>query len=305
MGDFLKIFLVLCGIVAAFFVGKGYGEQTFFASEDFKNIAKTKEELNYTRSELENAKVKLQNIINSADRQKTDELLAQILQVFLADLGIRIQNREAILDQAKGSTMALAPVVEKAPAKAPQLMTTLPGLDAHASAENLQQAETPRKQVSERRLGQIKSNEWMLLNSEFDSKLLKRVTLRNVSSFLANANPEINDCDSFIGTFKGTLIGEDGSRQGSISFDLRNEKDSFFGKISWMNSPHPPISIGINGNCGLTSEPLAARFFTLSDTMSLQVYPLANGLELTGNLYEKRPGRFYRLGTFRIKKISF
>lgn len=295
----------MCGIVAAFFVGKGYGEQTFFASEDFKNIAKTKEELNYTRSELENAKVKLQNIINSADRQKTEELLAQILQVFLADLGIRIQNREAILEQAKGSTLALAPAVEGSNAKN-SLPAASPVLAAHDPTEGqTQETAAPKNPKNERRLGQIKSNEWMLLNSEFDSKLLKRVTLRNVSSYLASASPEINDCESFIGNFKGSLIGEDGSRQGSISFDLRNEEDSFFGKISWMNSPHPPVSMNIRGNCGLTSEPLAARFFNLSENMSLQVYPLANGAELIGNLYEKRPGRFYRLGSFRIKKRSF
>ncbi len=309
MNDFLKIFLVLCSMVAAFFVGKGYGEQTFLASDDYKNIAKTKDELDYARNELENAKAKLQNIVNGAGNQKTDELLAQILQVFLADLGLQIQNRDLILQQAKNTASAGAPAKpEQKPSEvqplpmSPKMMAIAKQFTDPTPTWALTNSKTDQE---EKRRRQLKSDEWMLLNSEFNKKLLNRVTLKNFKEYLANANPEIAECDAYLGRFKGSFKGEDGSSQGSISFELRNDKNIFEGKVSWMNSPNPPISTNISGNCGLRADPLMARFFTLSDTLSLQVYPISDRSELIGNMYEKlAAGTVKKVGTFRIRRLN-
>jgi len=301
-------------MAAAFFVGKGYGEQTFFASDSFKEIAKTKEELNYTRSELENAKVKLQNIINGADRQKTDELLAQILQVFLADLGLQIQNRELILQQAKTSSAGTVHVSESTemaqkPVESP-VQESLPAKTESEHQPDLtgnQQEALGKDKENEKKLRQLKSNEWMLLNSEYNRKLLKKVTLKNFKNFLATANPVVNDCDAFIGRFKGSFKGQDGTTQGSITFELKNERDLLEGriKLTWNQTGNPPLSTNISGNCGLSSPPLMARIFTLSDTVYVQSYPISNNAELTGHIYEKLPvGGPRDIGNFRLIRLS-
>ena len=101
MKDFFKIFLSLCVLVTAFVVGKGYGEKTFLESDEYKKIAQTRDELDFTKNEIENAKAKLQNIVDAADKEKTDELFGKLFDVFLTDLGLRIQNKELILKNAQ------------------------------------------------------------------------------------------------------------------------------------------------------------------------------------------------------------
>jgi hypothetical protein len=297
-------------MAAAFFVGKGYGEQTFFASDSYKEIAKTKEELNYTRSELENAKVKLQNIVNNADRQKTDELLAQILQVFLADLGLQIQNRELILQQAKNSASVTSVPAEKPIEKPSQPEIKAPNTETQASAatdSNLQtESQKTKAQLdAEKRLRQLKSDEWMLLNSEFSRKLLDKVTIKNMSSFIAAANPVVDDCQGYLGRFRGDFRAVDGTRQGSIIFELGDLNGTLGGKISWVKAPAPTISTMLSGSCGLRNKDLLARIFTLSDSLYLQMYPINESRELTGNIYEKLPvGNARKIGSFRIRKLT-
>ena len=44
-------------------IGRGFGEKAFLESEEYKKIIAGRDELDYTRSELENIKTKLQNVV--------------------------------------------------------------------------------------------------------------------------------------------------------------------------------------------------------------------------------------------------
>lgn len=298
MGDFLKIFFIVCGMAVAFFVGKGYGEQTFFASDDFKNIAKTRDELDYTRSELENAKAKLQNIINGAERQKTDELLAQILQVFLADLGLQIQNREAILTQAK-QTAAVQPAVQNSE-PAPNMAELK---KAQEAIEKLKEEEKRER----KELALFADKEHPLLSFGASQRNIDNVTIKNLKKFLSKANPEMSDCEKFLGKFRGTLKNINNKEQGSIFFELGFGANVFKGSVAWLDTPKPPISNTIYGSCGQKIDKLSARFFTLSDSRYIQAYPVESRdrstRALAGILYEILPqGSTQKIGTFLIQR---
>lgn len=286
--------------MAAFFIGKGYGEQTFLASDDYKSIAKTREELDYAKGELENAKAKLQNIIDGADKQKTDELLAQILQVFLADLGLQIQNRELILQQAKKLEPSSASA-DKMMAKSMNEEMRMPVAALAKPSATGYSDHLSEFGSDERRVRQLKKDEWFLLNSNFSQKSLERVTIRDLNRFIALANPVVDDCANFMGRFRGDFRAVDGTRQGSFIFELN---DKLEGKISWVFSPHPTVATILNGSCGTKANGILARFFNLSDRLYLQIYPLSENRELAGIMYEKLPaGTIKKIGSFRIRKV--
>ena len=296
MTDFVKIFFVLCAMVAAFFVGKGYGEQTFLASDEYKNIAKTREELDLAKGELENAKAKLQNIIDLGDKIKTDDMLAQILQVFLADLGLQMQNRDLILQQAKKANVAAPVPVEK-----PQANSSLDYRKAEEAIQKLKKIEEGEQKaisqlvVSEERIG-----------SPSRQRDLDNLRIRNLKPMLALANPESGDCNLYFGKFRGSVRAVTDKPLGSIIFELNLLQNVISGKISWLNNPNPPITTDINGGCGLKIPHVEARFFTLSDSRYLQVYS-TKGIDtatiLSGNMYEIMPaGSTQMLGSFWLKK---
>lgn len=306
MSDFLKIFFIVCATAVAFFFGKGYGEQTFFVSEHYKNIAKTREELDYARSELENAKAKLQNILSSAENQKTDELLAKILQVFLADLGLQIQNRDLILEQARNQATADARLTA---AQIKNLNTETPAKEISKAEMAIQKMKEAEK-LELKKLEKFKSNEEKLVSSDAPHRHLDKVVIKNLKTILAQANPEATDCSEFIGKFRGDFVGVTNKREGSIIFEVTYDQKQFAGYISWLKSPNPPISTSFNGGCGLVVPGIHARFFTLSDNLYLQVYP--NNKPTTGGpkpsmsgiMYQVLPaGSTQKIGTFWIKML--
>ena len=101
MKDFLKIFVILCLLVGAFMYGRNYGELTYRESEEYKTLVKAKEDLTFAKADLENVKAKFQNILDGSGSKKQEELLAQILQVFLVDLGLRAADNQPSTSAAK------------------------------------------------------------------------------------------------------------------------------------------------------------------------------------------------------------
>ena len=95
MNDFVKIFIVLCTCVGAFMYGRNYGETTYKDSAEYKSLMQAYEEAKFAKSELENIKAKFQNIADGSTNRKQEEILAQILQIFLVDLGLRVSNPDA------------------------------------------------------------------------------------------------------------------------------------------------------------------------------------------------------------------
>lgn len=300
MGDFVKIFFGICALAVAFVVGKGHGEKSYLESEDYKKIAVIKEELDFSKGELENAKAKLQNIVDRGSNQKTDELLGQILQVFLADLGIQIQNKELILKQAQ---MCSANNTTAAAAK------PVPALRSEnkASGDEAEAKPTKKSMVS---VGQFKSNERMLANSNGGNDTLRaldKLVIKNLKGFLSQTAPTNEGCENFLGAYRGNIKDDASNRNmGSLSFDLKQaENQTFSGKIAWFNDPNPPLTQMINESCGRKAKDLAGRIFNLSEQRYVQIYQIEAKSLMAGNFYEVLPmGTTKRVGKFVLKRTD-
>ena len=323
MKDFFKIFFSIAGLAAAFAVGKNYGEKSFMESEEYKKIALTRDELDFARSDIENAKIKLQNIVDRADTRKTDEILGQILQVFLADLGIQIRNKELIIKQAEICTQALAQS-----AKTTEINTTKTAENKNiksdeSTADDLGAraiAELKREQEAEalklkRSLGQFKSNEFLVSNSSGGKDTLRgldKVIIRNLNAFLSQTFPDQQNCEKFLGEYKGNIKDVTNQNMGSLSFSLKaadsGEKIEFKnlrGEVSWFNAPNPPMSQKINESCGRRARDLSGRIFSLTDNRYIQIYQIDGSNKLAGNFYEVMPnGTTKRIGKFVLNRTD-
>lgn len=298
MNDFLKIFFTICALVAAFLFGRNYGEKTFKEGEEYKTFAKANDELNYAKSELENAKAKLQNIIDSAETKKTDELLGQILQVFLADLGLRIQNRDAILKQAQ--TVVVAHI--QAPAPPPEIKN---------SEQFVKKADAPV--FSKQSLNKLKSFEWMLQNSSGGRdtfKDLSKVTLKNLKQSEGEEDLSKAECDSLLGVYRGSVMDINNNHFGSIVFEFHSEKQGdqsgYSGTISWYNeSNSAPMSQIFSNTCGKKIDGLAGRIFYFSSDRFLQIYKLGNVNKIAGLFYEILPNKTTKeIGAFVLGRTD-
>jgi hypothetical protein len=301
MGDFFKIFFGICALVIAFVVGKGHGESSYLESEDYKKIAAAKEDLEFSNGELENAKAKLQNIVDRGSNQKTEELLGQILQVFLADLGIQIQNKELILKQAQVCSSSNVPVATLKPNKALKL-------ENKSSIADEQEANPTKKSMVS--VGQFKSNEWMLANSNGGNDTLRtldKLVIKNLNGFLSQTVPTSNGCENFLGVYSGNVKDDANNKNmGSLSFDLKQaDSQAFTGKIAWFNYPNPPLTQMINESCGRKAKDLAGRIFNLSEQRYVQIYQIESKNLMAGNFYEVLPmGTTKRVGKFVLKRTD-
>ena len=302
MGDFVKIFFVICGLAIAFVVGKGHGEKSYLESEDYKKIAAIKEELDFSKGELENAKAKLQNIVDRGSNQKTDELLGQILQVFLADLGIQIQNKDLLLKQAQMCSAASAAVAAAKPAPAPK---------TENKSSNDEEAEVKPTKKSIVSVGQFKSNEWMLANSNGGNDTLRtldKLVIKNLNGYLSQTAPTNDGCEGFLGAYRGNIKDDASNRNmGSLSFDLKQSESTqaYNGKIAWFNDPNPSLTQMINDSCGRKAKDLAGRIFGLSEQRYVQIYQIEAKNLMAGNFYEVLPnGTTKRVGKFVLKRTD-
>ena len=294
MKDFIKIFLGISALVAAFMFGSNYGEKTYNESSAHKNLVKATEELNIARADLENVKIKLQNITDRADTKKTDELLAQILHVFLTDLGLTIQNRDAILKQAQQTQAppAIATRIETPPAK--------------------EVAEEPKAIASKLNINKLKSYEWMVQNSGGGAgtiRDLKKVEIKNLNAYLKLADyQDASDCERLLGVYKGYVKNINLKNFGSLEFELKigqsKQREELYGKMAWYFNENS-ISEKIDNNCGKKIKGLGGRIFNLAADKYIQIYKLNNSEETAGNFYEVLPnGTSKVLGSFVLKRVD-
>jgi hypothetical protein len=301
LGDFIKIFIVLCAVAGAFFVGKGYGEKTFLASDEYKDIAKTREELDYAKNELENAKAKLQNIIDRSENAKTDELLGQILQVFLADLGLQIQNKDKILEQAKlcQKNETLKPA-EPPAAKPPD--TTAKAIEKLKREDEKASRLEKRLQAAEEALLKETSNSSILRN-------LDKVVLRNLANGQLDDVIEKTECEQFLGDYRGLVSAVTNQNIGTMQFYLNSttvpEGSLYRGEINWYFQGASPLQGHIASGCGHKLNNLEGRIFMMEDGRFVQVYKLTKIPKIAGNLYEVLPNHLSkRVGKFLLSRTD-
>lgn len=297
MKDFIKIFIGISALAGSFVIGRNYGEKTYLESAERRDIIKATEELNYAKAELENAKTKLQNIADQAQNKKTEELLTDILNVFLVDLGIQIQNKDAILKQAKSCAETKAVTAAPTPTPAvPEKKEALKKQDPWVNAK----------------INKFKSNEWILQNSNGAQgafKNLKNVQIKNMNSFLDQADDiEGRDCEAMLGSYKGSVKNINNKHFGSLAFELKqtavNKKEGFYGKTAWYNN-NKVISEKIKNSCGKKVKGTNGRILDLGSDKYVQIYKLNSADKFVGNFYEVLPnGTTKVVGSFILNRVD-
>lgn len=276
--------------------GRNYGEKTFRETADFKELVKANEELKFTRAELETVKTKFQNILDNADTKKQEELLGQILQIFLADLGLKAANK-AILENA-----AVAPTKpENAEIKKPVLELV----------ENKEKVKTEK----EFDLKKLKSYEWILANSrdsEEIQKNLKNVEVKDLTSFLKLAKAEpLQAFEPIFGTYRGRMFDILKNEYGSILMDIKlmkkNEKDYVKGDIKiFMNGAEKSGNSFESSQLGFKIEGSEGFVINFNNNKRFwHVYKMKDTQQLAGFMYEQMVnGTTKTIGSFVLNRTD-
>mgnify|MGYP000906122875 FL=1 len=221
MSDFLKIFFVLCGFVTAFLFGRNYGEKTVVESKEYIKMRSDSSQAEKAEAELAGLKAKFQDLLDSSDLKKADEILSKIMTVFLADLSLHLsEDKEKDLSIGKAACVA-RPVADvsapsqKSEPQAPQETTKL----------DIQQ---PQADKQAKNTGKYRSQEWILVNSQTDSEIrrnLKKLELKDLDIYLKGA-PETNiqKSEKYLGSYRGRVFDVNQKEYGYLTLDLSRAK---------------------------------------------------------------------------------
>ncbi len=280
--------------------GRNYGEKTYRETADFKDLVKAHEELKFTRAELETVKTKFQNIIDGAGNKKQEELLAQISQVFLADMGLAVANQQAF--QIKPVAVA---VKTEPPAPAKVLKRQ------EASEKSVAEEAKPEKQFDYKRL---KSYEWILTNSSGTDEIkknLKNVEVKNLDLLLKNSTqPTAEKLESIFGTYRGRIIDINKKEYGSLAVQIfpqpKPDTETLLkGSIKIFKNGQEQSSKSFLTNRLAYQAQDSAGFFINNGSQFYQVYKIAETQQLTGFMYERMvQGTTKTIGTFVLNRTD-
>lgn len=299
MKDFFKIFFILCGFVGAFLYGRNYGEQSFKQSEEYLQFTKAKDEQGFIKSEFENAKAKLQNILDASENKKSDELLNQLIQVLLVDLGIKIQNQKLLKD----STVLVSEVAVK-------------NKTAQA-APKTEKAQTPEdsehKALKDFDHKKLKSYEWILLNAQGREDVtgnLKNLEIKNMDSYMSAATgTRPQDEAQLIGSYRGRIMDVTNKEYGTFSFDValiaEEGKDQFKGSIKlFRNGKQESVNNFSGANLGYRFENSSGIVLNFGSNY-YQLYKIPQTQQIAGFYYERLVnGTTKTIGSFVLNRVD-
>lgn len=291
MRDFLKIFIVLCGFVAAFLFGRDYGEQTLKQSDEYFTFLKEKDAQTFLKNDIENAKAKFQNIIDSSENKKSEDILAQILQVFLADLGLRIQNQNSFIKSA--------PTIETKAAATEEKVKVLP--------------ERREKKETYFDYKRLKSYEWILRNSVGAEDLqanLKNVEIKDIDTFLKGAvETKPQQQESIFGSYRGRIRDVTQNEYGTLSIDINAAVESDLSQVKgsikiFKNGKEASSKVFNTTHLGYHIQGGSA-FIIDNGTTYYQIYKIQETQQIAGFYYERLVnGTTKTIGSFVLNRVD-
>ncbi len=288
MNDFFKIFVILSSLVAAFLFGRNYGEKTFRDSEEYQSFLKNKISSDFNKNEFENLRAKFQNIVDGAATKKTDELLAQLLQVFTDDLGLKIENQRDFLkiQPAAAQPITLSPLIEK---------------------------KSPREHAAVADAKKFHSYEWMLANSSSTEEALrnlKNVEIKSMDPFLKTATPATpQQMESIYGSYRGRLYDVTSKAYATIVIEInpqiKDEKTFLTGTIKMFKDGKETAANEFNtAQLGYAINSSSGFIIDL-DNHYYQLYKVAATHQLAGFFYERLPqGTTNTIGHFALNRVD-
>lgn len=306
MKEFLKIFLVLCTIVSAFFFGRNYGEETKTESTEFKTMKSDNFNNQNAQEELNNLKNKFQKLLDSSDLKKADEVLGQVMTIFLADLSLQISDqKQKEFDEGKklcSSNVAINQLPRKNQAEP----------EPKAVIEH--EVEKPAPKAASNGNARFKMGEFEMSEARDVRdirKALKKLELKKIDTLLDGA-PEstFQQSRKFFGTYRGSIVDVTGKVYGSMVFDIRNtpgEKSPISGSIKiYKNGELTSNSSFHTSELGYAPESLSTTILTAGSNNYLQVYKIETVQKIAGIYYERLPnGTTNTIGSFILSRTDF
>ncbi len=309
MKDFLKIFVVLCAVVGAFFFGRNYGEETKVESSEFKTLKSDNFNNKNAQEELVNLKEKFQKLLDSSDLKKSDEVLGKIMTIFLADLSLQLTQ-----DQQKDIEIGKRACVMKMPEPMVAVKTEIKP-EIKADPKHVDEAKpivtTPKL---EKNAARFKAGEFEIEEARDTDSLreaLKKLELRKIDSLL-DGSPESNFQQSkkLFGTYRGSIVDVTGKLYATLVFDIHNtpeEKSPIKGSIKiYKNGDLTNNSSFSSSGLGYSPEGSSAMVVTAGPNNYLQVYKSESTQKIAGLFYERLPnGTSKTIGTFILSRTDF
>lgn len=313
MSDFIKIFLVLCAVAASFVFGRNYGEKTVVESKDYLKLQSDAKQTNENDAQIANLKQKIQNLLDSSDLKKADQVLSQIMTLFLADLGMHLSEQQQ-KDFDQGKQLCFRPEtgplpekkqVEASPAKPEP--TAKPTEEPAQTANNLSLA---RQQYLKR----FKTSEWFLKNSRNEQEVvrnLKKLQLKDLDIYLKNA-PESSweKSEGYFGSYRGRITDITGKDYGMLIVNLKQTLNSKNEKVIkgniqvYKNEKQESEGNFTTNHFGYGPEELLGTVVNVGFRY-LQIYSLDSQSKLAGILYERLPnGTTKTVGTFLLNRVD-
>lgn len=306
MKEFLKIFIVLCAVVTAFFLGRNFGEESRNESTEIKTLKSENFQNRNAQVELENLKEKFQKLLDSADLKKANEVMAQIMTIFLADLSLRLTDQQQ-KDFNDSRKMVCAPVPASTTAEAKEKQNKNEVL-SEATVMKAVEAQNPRINMAK-----FKSSENDLLTAEdtFRIKdLLKEVEVKKIDTLLDGALMETHaQSKRFVGTYRGSIIDVTNNVYGTLVMEAQSdpeEENMYNGSIQIFkggkrisNTRFSSTAIAYAGN---NSQ---AALIDVGGNY-LQVYKIEASQKIAGIYYDRLPnGTSKTIGTFVLSRTDF
>lgn len=302
MKDFLKIFFIVCLVVGAFFTGRNFGESTKPESEKTES---PQDSVCQSSEEYKNLKDRFQNLLDSADLKKADEVLGQVMSILLADLNLQISD-EKMKDLQEGKLICARNQADANRQNKDALKPEIKDL-----------VETPKILPSKNILpneNKFKSNEWVLLNSEDDSQTasaLEKLQVKSLTPLLEKArHSTIEQTKSIAGTYQGTIYAVNKQAYGTLKMNVyirEDEKAPIHGFIKIFRDGTESISKSFDAlTLGYSPEDFSAQLIEIGSTSYIQIYKLINQPKIAGIMYERLPaGTTKTIGTFILVNTSF
>ena len=293
MKDFLKIFLVLCAVVGAFFFGRSYGEETKTESSEFKTLKSDNFNNGNAQEELKNLKEKFQRVLDSSDLQKSNEVLGNIMTIFLADLSLQLTT-----DQQKDIEIGKQFCMIRAPEPAVTFKT-----------ENKPARNIEIKLSAKFKMGEFEMSEARSVSAI--RKALNKIELKKVSTLLDGAPAStFQQSKKFFGVYRGSILDVTGQIYGTIVFEIFNvpsEKSPIKGSIKMYRNGDPITESNFTSDSlGNSPEISSATIVNMGPKHYLQLYKIESMQKIAGIYYESLPnGTTKTIGTFVLSRTDF
>lgn len=306
MKDFIKIFLFLLSVVVAFVFGRNYGEQTVIESAEYKANKDAQARLAKAEQEIAQTKNKIQNILNSADLKKADEVFTQVMTLFLVDLGMRLsEEKQNDLDLGKVQLKQCGALQQK-----PNVVIATTKTDDN---QDLKRKKVDVKKINkwtDLSYDRFKSKEWLLQNSTSESALkraLEDLKLKRIDVFLENAQPvSLQELNQYFGTYRGKITDLFGKEYGSLVIEMKSfESGLVSGQVKVLKNGSVETSSEFrNNNFGYKRNDFDALVFNVGDRY-FQIYKTQQNEKLIGYFYQRMPnGATSTIGQFALSRTD-